>query len=88
LAEDARYWKAMALARTGSRHAVDELTSFVATYRSSVHFEDASLLLGWKLLEAGRRDEAARHFRVALGSASKDVRDSANAGLIQLESGR
>jgi TolA-binding protein len=44
LAEDARYWKAVARARTGSRSAADELESFVRDYPASPHANDARLL--------------------------------------------
>jgi TolA-binding protein len=44
LAEDARYWKAVARARTGSRSAADELDSFVRDYPASPHANGARLL--------------------------------------------
>jgi TolA-binding protein len=44
LAEDARYWKAVARARTGSRSAAEELESFVRDYPASPRANEARLL--------------------------------------------
>jgi tetratricopeptide (TPR) repeat protein len=83
LAEDARYWRAVAMARTGAlpRNIIDEVAAFLRQYPHSAHADEASLLLGWKLVDAGRRDEAARYFQVALQARAKEVRESARAGI-------
>jgi len=85
LTEDARYWKAVARARTGSRSAIDDLGSFLSDYPRSPHADEAAVLLGWKLLETGRRDEAARAFRAASAARDQEVRKSARAGMHELQ---
>lgn len=81
LAEDARYWRAVARARTGARDAVDDLATFLRQYPHSAHADEASLLLGWKLIEADRREEAARSFQDALRARTPETRAKAREGL-------
>jgi hypothetical protein len=81
LAEDARYLRGVALARTGAREAIDDLSGFLRLYPRSAHADDASLLLASQLVEAGRRAEAAPIFRALLQARSADTRAKARQGL-------
>jgi tetratricopeptide (TPR) repeat protein len=81
LAEDARYWRAVALARTNAASAIDELQKFVSRYPRSAHVAEASVLLGDRLLAVGRRHEAARAFGAALDANDPEISARARAGL-------
>ena len=86
LAEDAEYWRAISLARLGSPVARDELRAFLRKYPRSGHADDASVTLGWKLLQTGDRAQAEERFRLGLKAASDDVRRSAHRGLQRVQS--
>lgn len=82
LAEDASFWRAVALARAGrpslaARAFEDYLGDFPISRRAG----EASAMLGWLLLEADRAREAEAHFRAALNDPKAEVRTSAKAGL-------
>ena len=82
LAEDAAFWYAVALAR--GRHGGQAITAFrdfLDAHPQSPRAGEASAMLGWLLLDAGERAEAARRFRAAADDASTAVRDSARSGL-------
>jgi TolA-binding protein len=85
LAEDATFWHAVALARGGRRaEAINAFRDFLELQRRSTHAGEASAMLGWILLEAHDRDEAARRFRDAAGDPNPAVSTSARAGLAAL----
>ncbi len=80
--EDAAYWRGVALARAGDVGAARHVfTAFLAAYASSPRGPEVSAMLGWILFERGDLAEAKRRFEAALASSSREVRDSANAGL-------
>jgi TolA-binding protein len=82
VAEDALYWQAVALARAGrSRQAIRAFEGFLGTYADSAHGGEASVMLGWLLLERGDREGAGRRFQAALDDRSPAVRRSAAEGL-------
>lgn len=82
LAEDASFWRAVALAR-GQRtaEAVAAFRDFLDGFGKSPRRGEASAMLGWMLIDARAYDEAARWLSVAVGDASPAVRGSAQAGL-------
>jgi hypothetical protein len=84
LAEDAAYWRAMALLRASSASATDELEAFLARYPRAAHAEDASIALAWRLLDGGRHAEARQRFRLALHAQDTSIRNSARLGLLKL----
>ena len=86
LAADARYWRAVALARAGaSGEARDVLADFLARHPGHARAGEASAMLGWLLLESGDRPGAARLFRAALRDPDAAVRESARKGLTTLD---
>ena len=82
LAEDARYGRAVALARDGRRdEAIDEMERFLERHPDAARAEEVSVALGWLLLESGAFREAERRFEAAASSAVDRVRRSASRGL-------
>jgi hypothetical protein len=82
LAEDASFWHAVALKRGGNREAArSALESFLRNHATSDRAGEASVMLGWLLLEAGETSDAARRFQVALDDQIEPVRRGATAGL-------
>jgi len=82
LAEDARYWRAVALARARrAARAAGAFEEFLDTYPSSPRAAEASVMLGWLLFERGDYAAAARRFRAAIVDPSERVRASAAKGL-------
>ncbi len=85
LSEDARYWKAVALARAGRGHdARRALAAYLAKHPGSARAGEASVMLGWLELEAGRVEAARARFQSATSDRNRSVRDSARAGLAAL----
>jgi TolA-binding protein len=85
LAEDARYWRAVALARAGSPQARDAMRRFLRRHPASQRSPQMAVMLGWRALAAGDRPEAARAFRWALAHRPEPpVRRSAEQGLARL----
>ena len=82
LAEDAAFWQAVALAR-GQRtnQAVTAFRDFLDAHPTAARAGEASAMLGWLLVEAGDRVEAARRFRAAEHDKHEPVRKSAKSGL-------
>lgn len=82
LAEDARYWRAIALARSGhtpaARAAMEELLRLLPL---SPRAGENSAILGWLLLQAREPAAAELRFRAAQLDLRPAVRDSARAGL-------
>jgi outer membrane protein assembly factor BamD (BamD/ComL family) len=94
LAEDARFWRAAALARANrSADAIAAFTSFLDRHPRSVRAGEASTMLGWLLLDRATAsappssatsadlDRAAALFTSATRDPSARVRDSATRGL-------
>ena len=84
LAEDAWYWRAVALARAGAGPGREALAQFLDRYPFSARRGEAAVMLGWLLLDGGDRASAERQFRIGLGDRSARVRGSAQAGLARL----
>ena len=82
LAEDAAYWRAVALGRDGRGPAsASALGAFLARYPRSARAGEASAMLGWLLLDEGDVDGAGRAFRAAAADPAEAVRRSAQKGL-------
>ena len=81
LAEDAWYWRAVALVRAGAGSGRNALSAFIDRYPLSPRRAEASVILGWLLLQAGDQGGAEPRFRAGLQDRSARVRDSARAGL-------
>jgi len=82
LAEDAAFWHAVALARGERRaEAITAFRDFLALHARASRAGEASAMLGWLLVEAGQRAEAARRFQAAASDPSPAVQQSARAGL-------
>jgi outer membrane protein assembly factor BamD (BamD/ComL family) len=85
LAEDARYWRAVALARSGrpdaARAAMEE---FLRLHPQSSRAGEVSAILGWLLFDAHERAAAELRFRAAELDLRPTVRASARAGLTAL----
>lgn len=82
LVEDARFWRAVALARAHrSAEAVAAFRDFLAAHARSPRAGQASAMLGWLLIDARAFDEAARRFGAASGDPDPAVQRSARAGL-------
>ena len=82
LADDARFWHAVALAR--GHAAVPAMAAFrelVDEHPGSTHAGEASAMLGWLLVDAKRLDEARERFGAATNDPSPKVRASAQAGI-------
>ncbi|HUS66366.1 MAG TPA: tetratricopeptide repeat protein, partial [Kofleriaceae bacterium] len=82
VAEDAHYWRAVALARAGrAERAAAVFDSFIAAHPGSPRAGEVSAMLGWILYERGEHSAAALRFRAAVGDPSPRVRQSATQGL-------
>jgi TolA-binding protein len=83
LAEDAAFWRPVALARAKQRALA--ITAFRdlldGRHVKSPHAGEASAMLGWLLIDDRKFDEATLRFRAAIDDASPAVRKSARAGL-------
>ncbi|MCG8424600.1 MAG: tetratricopeptide repeat protein [Proteobacteria bacterium] len=86
LAEDALYWRALALARSGRTSAARRaMGDFIERYPGSARTGELSVMLGWSLLETGDTEKARSHFQRAVTHTSKRVRDAARQGLRAIE---
>jgi TolA-binding protein len=82
LAEDARYWRAVALARAGKdTDAHDTLEAFLLRHPTSMHAGRASLMLGNLLVKAGNLDAARPRYQAALADSDPEVRAAARKAL-------
>ncbi|HJX67074.1 MAG TPA: outer membrane protein assembly factor BamD [Polyangia bacterium] len=82
LAEDARYWEAVALARQGSlaqSRAVME--DFLRHFPASPRAGEVSAMLGWFLVASHEWAAAEQRFRTAESDRAPAVRESAKKGL-------
>jgi TolA-binding protein len=82
LAEDAAYRRASVLLLAGeSNQAYQALKAFLDRFPRSAWAGEASVQLGWLLLDRGEPQGATFRFRAGLGDPSPRVRKSAQAGL-------
>ncbi len=85
VAEDARYWEGVALARAGrSTDAIAALGGFLSSFPRSSRAGEAAARLGWLQIDAGHVDDAERRFEAAVDDAVPAVRKSARAGLARV----
>lgn len=86
LAEDAAYWRVVALAR-GERgaEAEQEMALFLQRHPRSSRAGEVSAMLGWALLRRGEVAAARRRFDAAAADRSQKVRQSAADGLRAIE---
>ena len=86
LADDGRFWRAVALARGHQRGpAMAALRMVADDGAGSVHADEASVMLGWLLLEDGDRAGARARFVAGARAAEPRVRTSALAGLTAVD---
>ena len=86
LAEDARYWEAVALARAGRDEVARRaMATFLDRHARSARAGEVSVMLGWLLLEAGESTAARARFQAATSDRQRKVRDSARAGLAAID---
>lgn len=86
LVEDATFWHAVALARSGkTTQAKNALNLFISIYPRSPRKGEASVMLGWILVRAGDFDNAKLHFNSAIGDRVSHVRESAAKGLAEID---
>lgn len=85
ISEDASFWRAVALARSGRQaQAARALQTFLARFPGSPRAGEASVMLGRLLLDAGNLSAAESRFRAALADPGARVRASAAAGLDEI----
>ncbi|HTJ45321.1 MAG TPA: tetratricopeptide repeat protein [Kofleriaceae bacterium] len=86
LADDARYFQAVALARAGrTGDAEHVLTTFLDHAPRSLRRGRASLMLGWLLAARGERDAARARFDDAARDPDDSIAAGARAGLAALD---
>jgi ferric-dicitrate binding protein FerR (iron transport regulator) len=82
IAEDAAYWRGVALARGGhSTEGIAAMSRFLSHYPHSPRAAEAASILGWLLFDRGELDESARRFRLSAASGDAAVQHSARKGL-------
>jgi TolA-binding protein len=82
LAEDARYWEAVALARQGSvAKARQAMSEFLRLLPGSPRAGEVSAMLGWLLIESHEWSAAEQRFHTAENDRAPAVRESAKKGL-------
>jgi hypothetical protein len=84
IAEDARYWRAIALARLGRESARAAMEGYLGRHGGAPRAREISAMLGWLLIDRGDCAGAEARFRAAAVDATPAVRDSASAGLAAL----
>ena len=85
LEEDARYWQAVATARSGrSPEAIHLFETFLQTFPSGVRAGSATLALAWLRFDAGEVEQARVLFDRAALDPSAKVREAAAEGLRRL----
>jgi TolA-binding protein len=86
IAEDARYWLAVALVRgKHDQEAKSALTDFLERHPGSPRAGEAALMLGWILYDAHDASGARKNFEAAARSRSPRVQAAAQDGLHALE---
>lgn len=87
MAEDARYFRAIALARAGrAEPAIAAMEEFLKRHAASNRAGEISSILGWQLLDRGAIDAAEGRFRAALSDRRAEVRKSAEKGMQAIQS--
>lgn len=82
LLEDARFWRAVSLARSGQRPlAIAALREFLRQHPAAARAGEASAILGWQLLRDGQLDAAQRCFEIAENDSHAPIRENARSGL-------
>ncbi len=82
LTEEACFWVAVAKLRAGDRAGASmSFARFLAVWPRSSHAGEASVSLGWLLMENGDRSSARARFKAAAADPSPSVRSSATRGL-------
>jgi hypothetical protein len=84
IAEDALYWRAIALARLGRESAPGAMEEYLSRHGAAPRAREISAMLGWLLVERGDCAGAEPRFRAAADDVTPAVRDSARAGLAAL----
>ena len=85
LADDARFWQAVALGRASrSGDAIVAFRALVDEHPGSSHSAEASVMLGWLLVDAKQLREARERFSAGVDDATASVRESARAGIAAL----
>jgi TolA-binding protein len=80
--EDACYWAALAQLRSGDRPGARQAFQELLTrWPASTHAGEASVALGWLLLDAGDREAARARFAAAANDRMPSVRAEAARGL-------
>jgi TolA-binding protein len=80
--QDACYWAAVAWRRAGDRaRARSGFAEILSRWPRSPHVGEASVGLGWLLLEAGERAEARLRFAAGVSDPTSSVREEALRGL-------
>ncbi|MCK6544500.1 FecR domain-containing protein [Myxococcota bacterium] len=89
IAEDASYWRAVALARAKrADDAIRAMTTYLERHGRSARAGELRVALGWLLYERGALDAAEGRFAEALDDASPRVRESAERGKKVIEAAR
>lgn len=89
IAEDASYWRAVALARAKrSDDAIRAMTAYLDRHGGSARAGELRVALGWLLYERGALDAADGRFAEALDDASPHVRERAERGKKAIENAR
>lgn len=89
VAEDAQYWRAVALARAGSvADARSAMERFLERYPTSARMGEMAAMSGWLLVDAHDWAGAECRFRLAIRDRVPAVRESARAGLAAVERAR
>jgi TolA-binding protein len=82
ISEEACYWAAVARLRSGDRRgATIAFASILTRWPQSTRVGEASVALGWLLLERGDRSGARTRFAAAINDSSPSVRAAARRGL-------
>jgi TolA-binding protein len=81
LAQDARWWHAVALGRAGREAAMRRaLRRFIGRYPTAARAAEAQVMLGWSLFAAGQIEAAEKAFAQGSRAARPAARKSAAAG--------
>lgn len=89
LAEDASFWRAVALVRSRRAEAASRaLHAFLESYPTSLRAGEASAMLGWILLGEGDLQGAEVRFRSAAADPVESVRASGEKGLATVRATR
>jgi hypothetical protein len=83
--EDARYWRAVALARAGEARAAEAaLVQFLGQFPRSPRAGEASVILGWSRLRASDPEGARAAFTRGMTDPNERVRLGAREGLSRI----